>query len=243
MKKILPCVISLLFLFELKSQDLYIKSEVQMVGIESGMDIPKSTIITHCTNGKVLSVISFLGRKDFLKLTEPGKVTMIQPDACGVFSKEELNEEKFEDEEIYSDVLVSFSDEQRKILGYQCKKAIINFTLTKDGNSSENFTFIWYTNQLKPISNDLPSVNKKNDYTDALQHIGGIVLYTETGMKSNTMRTINSVTEISTNKIDEKVFSVADRMCKKPKSLAEFKSRKKKGDPHAMIGYSNVTFN
>ena len=84
---------------------------------------------------------------------------------------------------------------------------------------------LWCTDEIKyPNISHLPEINKRNSLSVAIASLNSFPLITETLMKSNRLRTINTVVEVNTKEINPGVFLVDMKHCKKSLNMREYKA-------------------
>jgi len=209
---------------QLPAQDLFMRAVTEVKGMGA---LGKSTVLSYSRKGQSKVESTMMGITQTV-LTDENKVMVVNPDLCGVFTKGELINDGLDDQAEYKDVVVSLEDETMTLLGFTCKKAVIKYKIT--GLADYRYESVyWYTDEIKsPDNSDLPSMNRTNSLFEAINKLGGVVLYTESVMKVNGLKTIMKVTEVSTDKIRDEVFVIKTKDCEKPKNLEEYKKEIRK---------------
>jgi hypothetical protein len=237
MKNSLFLLLSLLLYGHCNGQYLVIKSTTETQGMPEILNkMGKSFSVIYTKKGMIKTETTVMKTLQ-TNLIEKDKITVTNPDLCGIFTKEELLTNGLNDDVEYKDVTVTKTEETENILGFNCKKAILNFKIVRSGEH-EYESIVWYTTEIQqPDNSDLPQLTKPNDFTRAMSSLGGVVLHTQLLMKSTNVTTLTRVTEISTNKIDDSVFMVNEKLCKKPKNLQDYKKELKKREHRADSGF------
>lgn len=211
-----------------KAQDLYTKSQTEIKGLPSFVaKRTNATILSYYKPDKLKIETNMMDSKQ-INLIGVSGATVINHIAndknCGQFSREELNKDSLEMDAKIESVQIERTSETKKVLGYTCKKIIIRYQVTQ-GVNYDCVMELWCTDEIKiPSNNNLPELNKRNALTAALISLNTFPLETETLMKSNNVRTISKVVELSTQQIDDKVFTIEPKDCKKTLNLKDYKA-------------------
>lgn len=226
--------LSTLFLFfvafsiEIEAQNLYCKSETEIKGLPSFIaKSAKGTTYAYYTPFKWKTETSTMNSTQVNYVDESGAIVLndIGTDKnCGRFTKEEMLSDSLDTDVITTDVLIKKTDETKKVLGYLCKKVIITYKVAQT-IPLECEMILWCTDEIKyPHISHLPEINKRNSLSVAIASLNSFPLITETLMKSNRLRTINTVVEINTKEINPGVFLVDMKHCKKSLNMREYKA-------------------
>ncbi len=226
----------LLIFTGLHAQDLYLEAETEIKGSALMALAGKSSTKMYIKNDHTKSETRALG-STIVEITQKDTVCVYTDGLCGVFTREELENDGLGDEITYKNVIVTHTDDTRKILGYNCKKTVVNYTVHR-GVDLKCETVLWHTSEISPPDNShLPQSQKQNDYLAALKSLKGVPLLTENTMKLNGLTTIARVTKISTAALDDEVFERNPKGCKKPKNLSEYKKELKKREARSNSPY------
>lgn len=178
--------------------------------------------VTYQKNNKVKSISKSMGvTQEIISLIDKVIILNKYNPKCAIITKAELAEDSLENDMPTTDIQIELASETEKILEYTCIKTIIRYKIK--GYNYE--TSVWSTKEVEvPNSVVKPLESMKcSSYLAALQTIDGFVMRTETYMSASAVKTIATVTEVSTNEIEDSVFEVEDKACKKPLNLKEYK--------------------
>lgn len=216
------------FSIEIKAQNLYCKSETEIKGLPSFIaKNAKGTTYAYYTPSKWKTETSTMNSTQVNYVDENGAIVLndIGTDKnCGRFTKEEMLIDSLDTDMIITEVLITKTDETKRVLGYLCKKVIITYKIAQT-IPLECEMILWCTDEIKyPNISHLPEINKRNSLSVAIGSLNSFPLITETLMKSNRLRTINTVVEINTKEINPGVFLMDMKHCKKPLNMREYKA-------------------
>jgi hypothetical protein len=98
---------------------------------------------------------------------------------------------------------VEYTTEKKTIAGYECTKALVK---SVDNDKKENVITVWVTDKLKPTS---PEARKARKGAFDLGDLKGQPLALEAAQSANGMdvKIIMTATEVSTNPLDDSVFT------------------------------------
>jgi hypothetical protein len=211
------------------AQDLYLKYESRTEGLPLVGKMAKNITEIWCTTNERKSEMTMMNATQ-TELVSPDKViiTNTKPKSCAFITRQDLVSDSLDANGNYQNVNVMLTNDEKVILGYKCKKAIITYVVSSVGTYAYEL-IIWYTSELQyPASDKLPEYRKKDAYTNALMSLKGIALETETIMKSNNVRVYSNATSVSTKPINSSVFNADMNLCKKPMNLQEYKEYQRK---------------
>ena len=228
MKTFFSLLLFTLCMGNLRSQDLYTRTQSETLGLPSFITKrTNATTITYYKKNKLKIEISTMDSKQTNLLTEQGAsiLNQIGPDKnCGHFTREEMNADSLEIDAVVTDVKIEKTEETKTILGYTCKKIIIRYKISQVTTYASEMR-LWCTDEVKlPSGAKLPELNKRNALTVAIMNLNSFPLETETLMELNNVSTVSKVVELSTKEIDEEVFTMNPKDCKKPLNLKDYKA-------------------
>lgn len=155
---------------------------------------------------------------------------------CARISRAETLQDSLDGGVIFSEIEVKKSDITEKIMGYTCKRAIVQYKTKQSGamSTSEQMS-VWYTDEI--LSWDSKQLRIEymghNSLEAAMRSLGGAVLKTESYSKATGITSRVIVTGISTNDIPEEVFKLSPKQCKNFLNLKEYKALVKKRNQQA----------
>jgi hypothetical protein len=155
---------------------------------------------------------------------------------CARISRAETLQDSLDNGVIISDVKVQKLDLTFKILGYTCKKAIIQYKTNQGGAMSTTEEMnVWYTEEIQSWDSKELSIQYMghNPLEVAMRSLGGAVLKTESYSKSTGITSRVNVTGISKSDIPDEVFKLSPKQCKKYLNLKEYKALVKKRNQQA----------
>ena len=207
----------------LAGQCLYFKTKVELKGSLAILSrMVNGSSVTYQKNNKIKSISKSMGVTQEI-ISVDDKVTILNKfnPKCAVITKAELEEDSLENDMHTTDLQIEHTSESQKLLEYNCVKTIIRYKIK--GCNYE--TTVWSTKEInvpRPAVKPLESM-KRNSYLAALESIEGFVMKTETHMSASAVKTIVTVIDINFKEIDDSVFEVDDKLCKKPLNLKEYK--------------------
>ena len=220
-----------LFLFLTKistAQSLSYKSESTIEGMPAMVvKMSKTSSTVYCKNTKTKTVTKTMSYTQ-TQINEEDKVTIINTSepTCVVITKTDLQEDSLVNTMYVQDVKITKSAETKKISGYTCTKTTITYKIANTdakGSSFESEMIIWCTQEIKlPQQQNSLEITKQNALTKAMRSLDGFPIQTENIMKSNGMKTIVTVSDVSTKDLDDSVFKIDSKACKKPMSIKEY---------------------
>ncbi len=216
---------------------LYVEGAVKVEGGMAAMlgKMWNSSYKHYQKKEKTLVQIEKYNTKQFM-LTVGENVSLVDGKDCYSDTKTEIAKYDNEDYKI-ENVDVVNNTETTRILGYECKSAVISYSGKANGTSFNTSVRVWYTDKIntEEVGNTLAlqGTEQDNDYTKALRKLGFVLRteQTEVGMTITT-----SITKVEIKDIGDDVFSLDTKKCKKMMSYKEFKEEMKKRMRRADMG-------
>ncbi len=122
-------------------------------------------------------------------------------------TREEMKALNKENKVIFKDVVIEKTTKTEKLLDYECKIVKIKYTVTTMGFDVKTECTAWYTDKLDmniDVTGDADSFGEKNELTDAMKSLGGVILKQETRINGMLMGTV------TVNKIEKRESIDAD---------------------------------
>lgn len=196
-----------------------------------------SEIVTYTKADQYLSVMVVSGyTMTQLQKNDTLYIVNSKEKDCARISRSETLQDSLDNGVIISDVKVQKLDLTIKILGYSCKKAIIQYKANQGGTMGVSEVMsVWYTEEIQSWDSKQSGIQYMghNPLEAAIRSLGGAVLKTESYSKSTGITTSVNVTGISTSDIPEEVFKLSPKQCKKYLNLKEYKALVKKRNQQA----------
>lgn len=149
-------------------------------------------------------------------------------DTYGRGTREEMNSIIPENKVTFKDIVIEKTTKTKKLLDYECKVAIIKYTVTSMGFDMKSECTVWYTDELELNESiktgDINNVGVKNELVDAFKLLGGAVLKQETRVNSMLMTTITT-TKVEKKENMDADFIIEKRAFEKPLTLQKFRNK------------------
>ncbi len=221
----------------LKSQNgVYCEGEVKMEGLPK-MFAKMMDMKIKSYNKKDKNLIEQETKKGPMKtLTVGDNVTFTNENDCYEDKKSEIA--KFMDNDFtFENVVVKNYDENKKILIYECKKAIITYIVKSKGTNTENEVVVWFTGNLEGVNNlaGVQGSENDNDYIKALKNLNGCILSTEQTVKNTKTKAIYMITKLEFKDLADDIFKLDTKNCEKMMNYKEFRDLMKKRSLQAAI--------
>lgn len=228
MKKIAYPFLLVLLITNSAAQSLSYKSESTIEGMPAMVvKMSKTSSTVYCKNNKTKTVTKTMSYTQ-TQITEEDKVTITNTSEpnCVLITKGDLQQDSLVNTMYVKDVKVTKSSETKKISGYTCTKTTILYKVANadaKGSSVESEMTVWCTQEIKlPQQENSLEITKQNALTKAMRSLDGFPVQTENVMKSNGMKTIVTVSDVSTKELDDSVFKIDSKACKKPMTIKEY---------------------
>lgn len=136
---------------------------------------------------------------------ENGTLVLMEQMGNKFYMKIDPNDPKLKDKEKESpDYTIEYTNDTKKIAGYDCKKAIIK-SKTKDGKDLN--IDVWYTDKISNVYNKQKYASKRNQGAKFLKQINGMPL--EYSIPQGQMTIKVTTKEINFNPVSDDVFKLS----------------------------------
>ena len=156
-------------------------------------------------------------------LTIGDQETMTMGSDCYQDTKENILKTR-EEKATIENINVKKVNDTKKILGYLCKKAIITYDAKSQFGTMGTENEVWYTDELKSEGDAVGSQAGSETgraYLAAIKELG-VILVTETTVKSAKTKSSTTVTKIEKLEIPDEKFQISTDQCKKVMNYADY---------------------
>lgn len=212
MKKIIIAAILVCGLSSLNAQDNYtVKMLIKVEGLpEEYAAMAENEVVVYMKGEKSKSEITSMMMNQ--TTVNDGLVSTTVMEQMGnktgwTMTKAEMEADEKENEAKKTKPTIEYTTEKKTIAGYECTKAIVTSLMGKE--KKEQQSTVWFTEKIKQPSSKVSAKKGMMGGPD-LSSLKGFPMQTEMSMNQQgmEMKVVSTVTEVSTNAIDDSIFKV-----------------------------------